>query len=151
MNDVTDYDDFRESDLFFKQMELDFDAIIGGTVDAERGRATLGNVRTFETGATRNDDSNEHDYEGFLSPLVIKRFGIYMHKHRTQADEKIRTSDNWQLGMTKESYMKSGWRHFLDWWMEHRRHASRDGIEDALMGLLFNVMGYAHEVLKEKE
>ena len=29
-------------------------------------------MRKFETGATRNDDSNKYDYEGFLSPLILK-------------------------------------------------------------------------------
>ena len=53
---------------------------------------THNNMRQFETGATRNNDTSNLDYEGFLSPLVIKRFGEYMHKHRLQADEKIRES-----------------------------------------------------------
>ena len=51
---------------------------------------------------------------------------------------------------TKEAYMKSGWRHFIDWWRGHRGLETKDGIEEAMMALLFNVMGYAHEYLKEK-
>lgn len=108
-------------------------------------------MREFKTGATRNDDSALPDYEGFLSPLVIKRYGEYMHRHRVQSDGKIRSSDNWQLGMSLDSYMQSGWRHFLDWWMEHDGYESREGLEDALMALLFNVMGYAHEALKGRK
>lgn len=105
-------------------------------------------MRTFETGATRDDDTTKYDYEGFLSPLVVERFAVYMHKHRMQADGQLRASDNWQKGMTPDSYMKSGWRHFLDWWMEHRGYSSREGLEDALCALLFNVQGYLHEHLK---
>lgn len=48
------------------------------------------------------------------------------------------------------SYMKSGCRHFFDWWLEHRGHKSREGLENALCGLLFNTMGYLHEYLKDK-
>ena len=107
-------------------------------------------VRKFGTGATRNDDLNQYDYEGFISPIVLQRFAAYMHKHRFQKDGKIRDSDNWQKGMPLESYMKSGWRHFHDWWMEHRGNKSREGIEDALCGLLFNVQGYLHEYIKKK-
>jgi hypothetical protein len=107
-------------------------------------------VREFDTGATRNSEQDKYDYEGFLSPFVIEAYGRYMHKHRVQADGALRESDNWQKGMPKEVYMKSGWRHFMDWWFEHRGCRSREGMEDALMGLLFNVMGYAHEYLKEK-
>lgn len=107
-------------------------------------------MREFSTGATRDNEENKNDYEGFLSPLVIRAYGDYMHKHRKQADGKLRASDNWQKGIPREAYISSAWRHFLDWWLEHRGHRSREGLKDALCGLLFNVMGYLHEVLKDK-
>ena len=107
-------------------------------------------MRQFETGATRNNDSDALDYEGFLSPLVLQRFAEYMHKHRFQADGQVRSSDNWQKGIPLESYMKSGFRHFMDWWVEHRGLESREGLEDALCALLFNVQGYLHETLKAR-
>ena len=110
-----------------------------------------GKIRKFETGATRDTDEGKYDYEGFLSPLVIERFGEYMNKHRKQSDGSLRDSDNWQKGIPKTAYMKSLWRHFMDLWKEHRGLKSREGIEDALMAILFNVMGYAHEILKEKD
>jgi len=62
-----------------------------------------------------------------------------------------RTSDNWQNGIPKEVYMKSGFRHFMDWWKEHRGYKSRDGVEEALCSLIFNASGYLFEILKEKE
>jgi len=108
------------------------------------------NVRQFSTGATRDTDKDKLDFEGFLSPLVIERYAAYLHKHRIQADGNYRDSDNWQKGIPLTVYMKSGWRHFFDWWKEHRGLPSREGIEDALCGLLFNVMGYLHEILKNK-
>jgi hypothetical protein len=39
----------------------------------------------------------------------------------------------------------------MDLWMEHRGYPSREGIEDALCALLFNIQGYLFEVLKEQE
>lgn len=111
----------------------------------------MGEVRKFNTGATRDTDIGKNDYEGFLSPLVIKRFGDYMSKHRVQSDGTLRDSDNWQKGIPKDAYMKSGWRHFIDWWQEHRGYKSKDGIEEALCALMFNIMGYLHEYLKERE
>jgi hypothetical protein len=39
-------------------------------------------MREFTTGATRNLDEDKHDYEGFLSPYVLRRFAAYMHEHR---------------------------------------------------------------------
>lgn len=108
-------------------------------------------MRTFSSGATRDTDESKLDFEGFLSPLVVKRFAEYMNKHRIQADGKVRDSDNWQKGIPRDAYMKSGWRHFMDWWMEHRGIKSRDGIEEALCATLFNANGYLLEVLKEKK
>lgn len=109
----------------------------------------MGKIRKFKTGATRDTNEGKYDYEGFLSPLVIKRFGEYMNKHRKQSDGSLRDSDNWQKGIPKDVYIKSGWRHFIDWWIEHRGYTSRDGIEEALCALLFNVQGYLHEYLKD--
>jgi hypothetical protein len=108
-------------------------------------------MREFGTGATRDSEEGKFDYEGFYNPLVVKRFGQYMDKHRKQADGKLRDSDNWQKGIPKDAYIKSAWRHFMDWWMEHRGYKSREGTEDALCALLFNVQGYLYEILKNKE
>ena len=107
-------------------------------------------MREFSTGATRDNEEGKYDYEGFYSPLVVKRFGQYMDKHRKQADGKLRDSDNWQKGIPKDAYIKSAWRHFMDLWLEHRGYKSREGIEDALCALLFNIQGYLFEILKEK-
>jgi hypothetical protein len=65
-------------------------------------------------------------------------------------DGELRASDNWQHGMPLDCYIKSGFRHFIDWWLEHRGERSRAGLEDALCGLMFNVMGYLHEILKKR-
>jgi hypothetical protein len=106
--------------------------------------------RNFSTGAYRDTEEGKFDYEGFLSPIVLEEFAKYMDKHRKQSDGRIRASDNWQLGQPKDTYMKSGFRHFMDWWLEHRGYESRDGMKEALSALMFNVMGYLHELLKEE-
>lgn len=110
----------------------------------------VGKIRTFGTGATRDTDDDKPDYEGFLSPLVITRYGVYMTKHRRQKDGSLRDSDNWQKGIPLNVYMKSGFRHFMDVWKEHRGIKTQDGIEESLCALLFNVSGYLHEHLKSK-
>jgi hypothetical protein len=107
-------------------------------------------MREFETGATRDSEDGKFDYEGFLSPIVLERFGEYMHEHRKQADGKLRDSDNWQKGIPQEAYMKSMFRHFMDVWFFHRdiNPGSKGTVEDALCALFFNVQGYLHEELK---
>jgi hypothetical protein len=107
-------------------------------------------VRRFDTGATRDLDASKLDLEGFLSPLVLRRFAEYMHANRQLADGTLRDSDNWQKGIPQTAYMKSGFRHFFDWWCEHRGVETKEGMELALCGLLFNCMGYLHEHLKAK-
>ena len=107
------------------------------------------NIRTFETGATRDSDVGKLDYEGFLSPHVLKRYAEYMHKHRIQTDGNLRASDNWQKGIPYDTYMKSAWRHFMDWWFWHRRNDNLVLTEEAICGLLFNAMGYLHRLMTE--
>lgn len=108
-------------------------------------------MRKFKSGATRNDNENKYDFEGFLSPIVLEAFAKYMHKNRLQADGKLRASDNWQKGIPKDAYMKSAFRHFLDWWKQHRGFKSEEELQDSLCALMFNVMGYLFEILKEKK
>ena len=108
-------------------------------------------MREFESGATRDTDKGKPDYEGFLSPRVLVRYGEYMSKHRTQADGKLRDSDNWQKGIPIAQYMKSKWRHFMDTWIWHRTKPVGADVEDSLCAELFNTMGMLDEVLKGKE
>lgn len=105
-------------------------------------------IRVFDSGATRNSDAGKYDYEGFLSPLAIEAFGAYMDFNRRLANGDTRSSDNWQAGIPEAAYMKSGWRHFYDWWSEHRGIPTKEGIVWALCAVLFNVQGYLHEFLK---
>lgn len=107
-------------------------------------------MREFETGATRDTADGKPELAKYLSPLVIKRFGEYMLKHQIQPDGQKRTGDNWKKGMPLDSYLDSGFRHFLDWWLIHDGHEGREDIETALCALLFNVQGYLHEILKSQ-
>lgn len=113
------------------------------------GGSASGAVRTFATGATRDSEVGKLDYEGFLSPRVLKAFARYMDHHRRQADGSLRDSDNWQRGIPPDAYMKSGWRHFMAWWAYHRNLPTDEGVVFACCGVMFNVMGYLHEHLKE--
>ena len=105
-------------------------------------------MRTFATGATRDTEQDKLDYEGFLSPVVLKAYAEYMHTNRLQAAGSLRSADNWQKGMPLTVYMKSAWRHFHEVWTLHRNPSqSNEVLVRALCALLFNVMGYLHELL----
>jgi hypothetical protein len=133
-------------------------------------------IRTFDTGATRDTEKGKLDFEGFLSPIVLHRYAQYLEGHRTQSDGTLRDSDNWQKGIAKTVYAKSGLRHQIDVWMLHRgyhlyrersdvgetTHIRTEAIssipagwtevtmEDALCACIFNNMGYLFELLKVK-
>jgi len=108
-------------------------------------------MRTFDTGATRDDDTHKVDYDGFVSIPALRAFGQYMRTHQVQADGTLRDSDNWRKGIPIEAYRKSMWRHFLDvaetLGVEGRK---TDAIE-ALCALMFNVQGALHELVKPNE
>lgn len=115
----------------------------------EQCKSGMNEMRTFEGGATRNTDVKKLDFEGFLSPLVIKRYAEYLNKHRVQADGKLRDSDNWQNMFGEEHFgvcIKSAYRHFIEWQLEHRGYSSQDGIEDAICGVIFNAMAYLYKI-----
>lgn len=105
-------------------------------------------MRYFSSGATRDNEDGKLDYEGFLSPIVLKSFAEYMSRHRKQKDGKLRSSDNWQKGIPKDAYAKSLLRHTMDFWLFHRGQKGRETTEDALCGIMFNAMGYLFELKK---
>lgn len=110
-------------------------------------------MRAYETGATRDDDEGKLDFEAFFSHPVLVEYALYMHENRYQADGKMRAGDNWQKGMPKDDYMKSLFRHFMDAWGLHRGspQVTTEEITEALCAVIFNSMGYLHEVLRERE
>lgn len=106
-------------------------------------------IRIFDTGASRNSDEGKLDFDGFLSPDVLKSYAEYMHLSRYTENGTLRDSDNWQKGIPIVEYRKSMWRHFFDVWQSSRHENSLP--EDRvghLNALLFNVMGMLHEELK---
>lgn len=151
-----DYPEIDQSPEYRAWMASDSDLSISEHAEMLARRSTPPQARLFDTGATRDVEDHKHDFESFLSPLVIREFARYMHEHRVQSDGKLRDGDNWQKGFPLESLMKSMFRHFMDVWTIHRFPDDEVNdfageavtIEDALCGVLFNVQAYLHELLK---
>ena len=108
-------------------------------------------LREFDSGATRDTAEGKPEYGGFLSPLVLQRFGEYMHKHREQSDGSLRASDNWQKGIPVRVYLESLLRHVMDIWLYRLGFGKRakESYEEALCAALFNIQGLLFEELKE--
>jgi hypothetical protein len=81
---------------------------------------------------------------------VLTRYAAYMEANRTLPDGSRRATDNWQMGIPKDAYIKSMFRHFIDLWSLHRGVGARSDKEDAVCGIIFNAMGYLFELLKGK-
>lgn len=119
---------------------------------------TQSDTRQFATGATRSASDNKVDFEGFLSPLALRRFGEYMHLCRTRnvpAGETLRASDNWQKGMPVPEYMKSLLRHVVEMWLLLDGYPVTDergpiDLETAACAAFFNVQGILHETVKAR-
>jgi hypothetical protein len=120
------------------------------TLDEETKPQQKGVMQQFDSGATRSSDVGKLDFEGFFSPIVMERYAQYLNKHQTQADGKMRESDNWQKGMPKNNYIKSAFRHFVDFWKGHRGFKTELDMEEAACAVLFNMQGYLFEMLKDK-
>lgn len=111
--------------------------------------ATPLGIRQFESGATRDTDNGKFDYEAFISPRVLERYGKFMHKNRVQRDGTLRDGDNWQRGIPIKVYQKSLTRHFIEAWRDWRSGKPLgEAFEDTLCAILFNTMGILHERLR---
>ena len=101
-------------------------------------------MRQFETGATRDTNTDKLDYKGFLSMIAINQFAEYMHKNRLQADGSMRGSDNWKLGIPISVYEESLTRHIMEW-LTALEYGDRDKAFEIAPAIFFNLQGYMHE------
>lgn len=106
-------------------------------------------MRQYETGATRDKNDDKLDYRGFLSFTALQRFAQYMHKHRQQADGRMRAADNWKRGIPVKDYLESLGRHYVDFELAEQAGKHDEAMELAC-AIWFNLQGYIHERLKQQ-
>lgn len=107
-------------------------------------------MRRYPGGGIRDTSDGKPQYEGCLSPVVLRRFAEYMLAHTTQADGETRSADNWQRGMDRDDYMDSLVRHVIEAWLVHRGNPGVD-IEESLCAVLFNAQGYLFEKMVDEQ
>jgi len=120
----------------------------------DRGELSMGKIREFDTGATRDTDVGKLSYIKALSPVVLKRYVEYLGEHRTQSDGNLRDWDNWKKGIDKDIYLDGLGRHFWDTWLLSHGYPAEDNhgpvdIQDALCAIIFNSMGILFELLNK--
>lgn len=112
-----------------------------------------GQLRLFQSGATRDTARDKPEPWGFTSALAEKRFCAYMHEHRKQSDGELRDSDNWKKGIPLEAYKHSLSRHIQDLRLileGFPEQAVEADIEEVLCAILFNTQGLLHETIKKR-
>jgi len=106
--------------------------------------------RQFPTGATRDTDNEKFDYEAFLSPLVLYRYGQFMHSKRKMPDGTTRSGDNWQKGIPLPEYIKSLYRHMVNLHLHIDGYGdlATEDIQTTFCAIMFNAMGGLFETMK---
>lgn len=106
-------------------------------------------MRTFKTGATRDDNTHKLNYVQGLSAQVQQRYLEYLSAHRLQKDGSLRDWDNWKRGIDPVTYRESLLRHANDavrasMGLPVPENAS---LEDLLCAIRFNADGWLFELL----
>lgn len=106
-------------------------------------------MRTFSTGATRNNDPTRIDFIKMLSIPALFSYADYMRAHRKQADGNLREFDNWKGGFPPEEILESLLRHVLDLIaLHHGIEPMREcEIEETCCAIKFNIDAYLHQFL----
>lgn len=125
-------------------------------VERESETAGQSEIRKFDTGATRDTVEGKLSYVRVLSPITLRRYVEYMNFHAKQSDGIMREPDNWKNGFPIETYLDSLGRHFVAVWLLQQGFTETDNhgsvtLEDSLCGIIFNAMGWLHEILKKKQ
>lgn len=104
-------------------------------------------MRTFDTGAMRNDDTDKIDYLNHFSHRALRRYAEFLHAARVLPDGTRRDAGNFKQGMPVASYMASGYRHMQDLAFDYERTGLID--QDLASAVVFNMLGLLHEVTGE--
>ena len=100
-------------------------------------------IRTFDTGARRDIDTEKEDYIESLSWTTLRRYAKYM---KTQ--EVKYGSGNWKKGIPIEEYEKSLMRHIQKYFANKYEDANLEPEVDHLSASFFNLQGLIHETEK---
>lgn len=97
-------------------------------------------VRTFKSGAIRDDDSTKEDYIETISWTALKRHAKYMTGKKARYG-----SGNFKKGIDIESYEQSLVRHLQKYLENKYEQGTVEVEEDHLAAMMFNICGIMHE------
>ena len=97
-------------------------------------------VRSFDSGAIRDNDSTKPDFIETVSWTAFRRFGEYMTGKKSRYG-----SGNFKKGIPVESYEQSLVRHLQKYLENKYEQGVCEVNEDHLSAMVFNVFGIIHE------
>jgi len=105
-------------------------------------------MRTFESGATRDDAGDKPNYADGRSSQTERYYLEYLGRHRKTADG-LRDWNNWKWGIPVNAYRDSLMRHCEDAVAASRGLPTREdtALEDLLCAIRFNATGWLFELL----
>lgn len=96
-------------------------------------------VRTFESGAIRDNDTSKEDYIETISWTAFKRYAQYMTSKKVKYG-----AGNFKKGIPIESYEQSLVRHLQKYLSNKYEGGTIEKEEDHLSAMLFNIFGIMH-------
>jgi len=100
-------------------------------------------MRTFKTGAVRDDDNGKESYVETISWTALKRYAQYMTSKKAKYGQ-----GNFKKGIPIESYEESMVRHMQKYIANKYEGGNCEKDEDHLAAIVFNALGIMHEESK---
>lgn len=97
-------------------------------------------IRTFESGAIRDNEKDKEDYIETISWVAFRRYAQYM-----TSKKNLYGAGNFKLGIDKSSYERSLMRHITKYFINKYEKGNLEKDQDHLAAILFNVFGIIHE------
>lgn len=97
-------------------------------------------MRTFNTGAVRDDETDKEDYVETISWIAMKRFARFMTAKKEKYGE-----GNFKKGIPISSYERSLMRHIQKYLENKYEGGTVEVEEDHLSACVFNLFGIMHE------
>lgn len=97
-------------------------------------------MRSFKSGAIRDDDNTKPDFIETVSWTAFRKFGEYMTSKKTRYGQ-----GNFKKGIPIESYEQSLVRHLQKYLENKYEGGTQELNEDHLSAMIFNIFGILHE------
>lgn len=98
-------------------------------------------MKKTKEGMYREDKSSKLNFLDYFTPEFMNRYG----RHMKQGELRHGRGNFKKGGYPREEYLQSAMRHLVAVWEEYET-GEKIGEEDHEMSVVFNILGFTHEV-----